>query len=62
MTPAAGACEMAEAVRADLFDIDCAFYIAGPPAFVDTLRAELGAAGVPSAQMRSDVVMAEAAA
>ena len=52
--PAQGAKEMAAAMRADLFDIDCAFYIAGPAAFVDTLRAELGAAGVPRAQIHSE--------
>ena len=53
---AQGAQEMAAAMRADLFDIDCAFYIAGPAAFVDTLRAELGAAGVPQAQINAEVV------
>jgi ferredoxin-NADP reductase len=31
---ATGASQMATAIRADLFDIDCAFYIAGPAAFV----------------------------
>ena len=31
---------MAEAMRTDLFDIDCSFCIAGPAAFVDTLRDE----------------------
>lgn len=53
--PAAGAAQMAQAVRADLFDIDCAFYIAGPAPFVDTLRGELAAAGVPLAQIRTEV-------
>ena len=53
---AVGASQMAAAVRADLFDIDCAFYIAGPAAFVETLRAELAAAGVPAAQVHSEVV------
>ena len=48
---AAGAAQMAEAMRADLFDIDCAFYVAGPAAFVRTLRAELVAAGVPAARI-----------
>jgi CDP-4-dehydro-6-deoxyglucose reductase, E3 len=48
---ASGASEMATAIRADLFDIDCAFYIAGPPPFVQTLRAELALAGVPAAQV-----------
>ncbi len=50
-----GAKEMAAAMRADLFDIDCAFYIAGTAAFVDTLRAELAAAGVPRAQIHAEV-------
>jgi CDP-4-dehydro-6-deoxyglucose reductase len=52
---ATGASQMATAIRADLFDIDCAFYIAGPAAFADTLRAELGAAGVPASQMHAEV-------
>ncbi|MDP1900601.1 MAG: 2Fe-2S iron-sulfur cluster-binding protein [Rubrivivax sp.] len=52
---ATGASQMAAAVRADLFDIDCAFYIAGPAAFADTLRAELAAAGVPAAQLRTEI-------
>lgn len=51
-----GAREMAEAMRADLFDIDCAFYIAGPGRFVDTLHSELVAAGVPAAQLHVEVV------
>jgi CDP-4-dehydro-6-deoxyglucose reductase, E3 len=51
----AGASQMAQAIRADLFDIDCVFYIAGPAAFVDTLRAELAAAGVPAAQLHGEV-------
>ncbi len=53
---AQGATQMAAAMRADLFDIDCAYYIAGPAAFVDTLRAELSAAGVPSAQLHLEVI------
>ena len=48
---ASGAQQMAAAMRADLFGIDCAFYIAGPPPFVQALRAELAAAGVPAAQV-----------
>jgi CDP-4-dehydro-6-deoxyglucose reductase len=46
-----GARQMAEAIRADLFDIDCDFYLAGPERFVDTLHGELRAAGVPAAQI-----------
>jgi CDP-4-dehydro-6-deoxyglucose reductase len=53
---AIGASQMAAAIRADLFDIDCAFYIAGPAGFVGTLRAELGAAGVPASQLHSEVI------
>ncbi len=52
----AGAVEVARAIRADLFDIDCAFYIAGPEAFVGTLRAELASAGVPAAQIHTEVI------
>ncbi len=48
---AVGASQMAAAIRADLFDIDCVFYIAGPASFVRTLRAELAAAGVPATQL-----------
>jgi len=53
---ATGASQMAAAIRADLFDIDCAFYIAGPAAFVQTLRAELAAAGVPASQLHLEVI------
>ncbi|HMA06731.1 MAG TPA: 2Fe-2S iron-sulfur cluster-binding protein [Ramlibacter sp.] len=52
----AGAVEVARAMRADLFDIDCAFYIAGPQVFVDTLCAELAQAGVPAAQVHAEVI------
>jgi CDP-4-dehydro-6-deoxyglucose reductase len=52
---ATGATQMATAMRADLFDIDCAYYIAGPQAFVDTLAHELVAAGVPAAQLHAEV-------
>ena len=54
--PAIGASQMATAIRADLFDIDCSFYIAGPGPFVDTLAAELAAAGVPAGQIHAEVV------
>ncbi len=42
-------------MRADLFEIDSAFYIAGPPAFADTLGAQLADAGVPAAQIHLEV-------
>ncbi|MDP1533499.1 MAG: 2Fe-2S iron-sulfur cluster-binding protein [Rubrivivax sp.] len=54
--PATGASQMATSMRADLFDIDCAYYIAGPQAFIEALRAELGAAGVPESQMSWEIV------
>jgi CDP-4-dehydro-6-deoxyglucose reductase len=50
-----GASQMAAAMRADLFDIDCAYYIAGPWDFVETLRADLGAAGVGPSRLHSEV-------
>ena len=56
LDPAAGARRVAEALRADVFDIDCDFYLAGPPRFVDTLHAELRQAGVPGNQLFAEVV------
>ncbi|MCW5660807.1 MAG: 2Fe-2S iron-sulfur cluster binding domain-containing protein [Burkholderiaceae bacterium] len=53
---AAGARQMAAAMRADLFDIDCDFYLAGPQAFVEALGAALIDAGVPAAQVVSQTV------
>lgn len=46
-----GAMQMAHAMREDLFDIDCVFYIAGPQPFLETLVAELAGSGVPMAQI-----------
>ena len=51
---AEGARQVARAMRADTFDIDCDFYLAGPPAFVDALGDELRAAGVPAAQIHAE--------
>jgi NAD(P)H-flavin reductase len=48
-----GAAQIASAMRADLFDIDCDFYLAGPAAFVDAIATALQRAGVPAAQLRS---------
>ena len=53
--PTTGASQMASAIRADLFDIDCAFYIAGPAEFVAALQAELATAAVPAAQIHTEV-------
>jgi CDP-4-dehydro-6-deoxyglucose reductase, E3 len=54
--PAAGARQMAAAMRADLFDIDCDFYLAGPQAFVAALSAALLEAGVPAAQVVAEAM------
>jgi len=51
-----GAQQIAQAMRADLFDIDCDFYLAGPPEFVATLRDELRSAGVAQAQIFAEIV------
>ena len=53
---AAGARQLATAIRADLFDIDCDFYVAGPQVFVATLCAALRDAGVPAGQVASEVL------
>jgi CDP-4-dehydro-6-deoxyglucose reductase len=47
----AGARQVLATIRADLFDIDCDFYLAGPQAFVSALGAALLEAGVPAAQL-----------
>ncbi len=52
----AGAKQIALAMRADLFDINCDFYLSGPAEFVNTLTEDLRAAGVPSAQLFSQVM------
>ena len=46
-----GAQQIARAMRADLFDIDCDFYLSGPAAFVNALRGELRSSGVAAAQI-----------
>jgi CDP-4-dehydro-6-deoxyglucose reductase len=58
--PARGAREVAVAMRADLFDIQCDFYLAGPREFVQVLHEELRSAGVPAAQLFSQVIETEA--
>ncbi|MBK6854046.1 MAG: 2Fe-2S iron-sulfur cluster binding domain-containing protein [Burkholderiales bacterium] len=50
-----GASHMSAAIRADLFDIDCVYYVAGPRRFVDALRAELSAAGVSAARVHCEI-------
>jgi CDP-4-dehydro-6-deoxyglucose reductase len=51
-----GAQQIAQSMRADLFDIDCDFYLAGPPEFVTALRDELRSAGVAQAQIFTEIV------
>ncbi len=51
-----GALRLASTLRADLFDIDCCYYIAGPRVFVSVLRDELLAVGVPPAHLYTEVV------
>lgn len=48
---ALGAWQIAQAMRADLFDIDCDFYLAGPADFIRTLHDELRTAGVSESQI-----------
>jgi CDP-4-dehydro-6-deoxyglucose reductase len=52
----AGAHQMALAMRADLFDIDCDFYLCGPQSFISKLTEELRAAGVAAAQIVTQVL------
>jgi CDP-4-dehydro-6-deoxyglucose reductase, E3 len=54
--PARGARQVVTAIRADLFDIDCDFYVAGGEAFVQGVRADLLGAGVPAAQIFGEIV------
>lgn len=56
-----GARNILRAMRADLFDIDCDFYLAGPEQFTRTLHTGLREAGVPAAQIFAGVVSASAA-
>jgi CDP-4-dehydro-6-deoxyglucose reductase, E3 len=53
--PVAGARQIANAMRVDLFDIDCDFYLAGPPRFIDALYGELRRIGVAAGQIFTDV-------
>jgi CDP-4-dehydro-6-deoxyglucose reductase len=46
-----GAWQIAQAMRADLFDIDCDFYLCGPTEFIQTLHDELRTAGVAESQI-----------
>ena len=54
--PTRGAHQVARAIQADLFQIDCAFYVAGPQEFVATLAAQLTGSGVPASQVHSEVL------
>lgn len=50
-----GAQEIAHAIRADLFDIGCDFYVAGPREFIDILTDELHAAGVAAGRIATSI-------
>ncbi|MEW6706544.1 MAG: 2Fe-2S iron-sulfur cluster-binding protein [Pseudomonadota bacterium] len=54
--PCRGAARVAEAMRADVFGIDCDFYLAGPASFVQGLAQALHEAGIPAAQVFSEIV------
>lgn len=51
-----GARQIALAIRADLFAIDCDFYLAGPERFISTLNDELRAAGIAAAQILTQLL------
>ncbi|HSC00236.1 MAG TPA: 2Fe-2S iron-sulfur cluster-binding protein, partial [Burkholderiaceae bacterium] len=51
-----GSRQVFEAIRADQFDVDCDFYLAGPPDFVGPLGDALIEAGVPAQQISREVV------
>ena len=53
---ALGAWQIAQAMRADLFDIDCDFYLAGPVEFVRALHDELRTSGVAESQIATLVL------
>jgi CDP-4-dehydro-6-deoxyglucose reductase len=53
---ALGAWQIAQAMRADLFDIDCDFYLAGPVEFVRALHDELRNSGVAESQIATLVL------
>lgn len=53
---ATGAAQIARAMQADLFPVDCVFYLAGPGAFVVALQEQLTASGVPADQIHQEVL------
>ncbi len=52
----AGAHQLVQAMRADLIDIACDYYLAGPEDFVRALHDDLREAGVAAAQIHSEVL------
>lgn len=52
--PTAGALQVAAAIRADQFDIDCDFYLAGPQPFTAALGGALLKAGVPATRIAAE--------
>lgn len=53
--PAQGASTLAATLRADLFDVDCCYYVAGPETFVVSMRKQLLTIGVPTANQHFEV-------
>jgi ferredoxin-NADP reductase len=53
---AAGARQILAAIRADQFDVDCDYYLAGPDRFVTALGEALLEAGVPAQQIAREPV------
>lgn len=54
--PAAGGIQVARAMRADVFEIDCDFYLAGPVEFVAAIGSQLAESGVPEGQIHVEVM------
>lgn len=54
--PASGALQVGRAMRADVFAIDCDFYLAGPVEFVAGVGSQLAEAGVPETQIHVEVL------
>lgn len=53
---ATGGVQVARALRADVFEIDCDFYLAGPVEFVAAIGAQLAESGVPESQVHVEVL------
>ena len=54
--PATGGIQVARAMRADVFQIDCDFHLAGPVEFVAAIGSQLAESGVPETQIHVEVM------